>query len=200
MDATADIVGMGRTTVQVPEELADELHERKERGDSYADVIWRLIERADGESSTHEPHGAQAGNVLVEPESTAEPEQVEPERDERERARETLDDLDLQGSGKDYELRTEAVLTMYDELRSNPGVRRSKSDFADLLDGEDVGYSGGFPSLWSNWVKSNPAQGHDKNVLEQLPGVKMRANSYVYTRQEESSSGLCDPVEGSNNA
>ena len=43
-DALAD---MGRTTIQVTEELADELHSRKSRGESYEDVIWRLIEETD---------------------------------------------------------------------------------------------------------------------------------------------------------
>jgi predicted CopG family antitoxin len=38
---------MGRTTIQVTDELADELHSRKDRGDSYEDVIWRLIEEQD---------------------------------------------------------------------------------------------------------------------------------------------------------
>lgn len=33
--------------IQVSESLADELHERKDRGDSYEDVIWRLIEMED---------------------------------------------------------------------------------------------------------------------------------------------------------
>jgi predicted CopG family antitoxin len=44
MDKTAEVDRMGRTSIQVSDELADELHERKERGDSYEDVIWRLIE------------------------------------------------------------------------------------------------------------------------------------------------------------
>lgn len=35
---------MAKTSIQVSEELADELHARKERGDSYEDVIWRLME------------------------------------------------------------------------------------------------------------------------------------------------------------
>lgn len=35
---------MGRTTIQVSDELADALHEEKNRGDSYEDVIWRLLE------------------------------------------------------------------------------------------------------------------------------------------------------------
>lgn len=33
------------TSIRVTEELADELHERKDRGDSYEDVIWRLIKQ-----------------------------------------------------------------------------------------------------------------------------------------------------------
>ena len=36
---------MGRTTIQVSDELADELHEKKDRGDSYEDVIWRLLDK-----------------------------------------------------------------------------------------------------------------------------------------------------------
>lgn len=39
--------GMSRTTIQVSEELADELHSRKDRGDSYEDVIWELIDESD---------------------------------------------------------------------------------------------------------------------------------------------------------
>ena len=35
---------MGRTSIQVSDELADELHARKSRGESYEDVIWQLIE------------------------------------------------------------------------------------------------------------------------------------------------------------
>ena len=38
---------MGRTSIQVSEELADELYRRKDRGESYEDVIWQLIKKAD---------------------------------------------------------------------------------------------------------------------------------------------------------
>lgn len=38
---------MSDTSIRVSEDLADELHDRKSRGDSYEDVIWRLIEKAD---------------------------------------------------------------------------------------------------------------------------------------------------------
>jgi hypothetical protein len=35
---------MTKTSIQVSEELADELHSRKQRGDTYEDVIWRALE------------------------------------------------------------------------------------------------------------------------------------------------------------
>lgn len=44
-----ETVPMGRTSIQVSDELADELYDRKERGESYEDVIWRVLEEADGE-------------------------------------------------------------------------------------------------------------------------------------------------------
>lgn len=43
------IEDMGITSIQVSDELADELYERKTRGESYEDVIWRLIEEVDDE-------------------------------------------------------------------------------------------------------------------------------------------------------
>ncbi|WP_017344696.1 hypothetical protein [Halorubrum sp. T3] len=49
MATTEDIDDMGRTSIQVTDELADELHDRKDRGESYEDVIWGLIEDADSE-------------------------------------------------------------------------------------------------------------------------------------------------------
>jgi hypothetical protein len=37
------------TSIRVTHELADELHSRKARGETYEEVIWRLIEEADDE-------------------------------------------------------------------------------------------------------------------------------------------------------
>lgn len=45
--STVEIQYMSDTSIRVSEELADELHDRKNRGDSYEDVIWRLVEKAD---------------------------------------------------------------------------------------------------------------------------------------------------------
>lgn len=39
--------GMSDTSIRVSDELADELFDRKQRGESYEDVIWRLMEQAD---------------------------------------------------------------------------------------------------------------------------------------------------------
>jgi predicted CopG family antitoxin len=46
MHATDKTASMGYTSIRVTDELADELYARKKRGDSYEDVIWRLIEEA----------------------------------------------------------------------------------------------------------------------------------------------------------
>ena len=40
---------MSDTSIRVTNELADELFDRKRRGESYEDVIWRLIEEADSD-------------------------------------------------------------------------------------------------------------------------------------------------------
>ncbi len=38
---------MSDTSIRVSDKLADELFERKQRGESYEDVIWRLLEESD---------------------------------------------------------------------------------------------------------------------------------------------------------
>jgi hypothetical protein len=51
---------MGDTTISVPEDLADELYERKGRGESYADVIRRIMQQADaGEDAEDGPERAE---------------------------------------------------------------------------------------------------------------------------------------------
>ncbi|MDB9235766.1 helix-turn-helix domain-containing protein [Halorubrum ezzemoulense] len=99
------------------------------------------------------------------------------EADALDTARERIEELDLAGSGADYDRRRDAVLKMYEHLRERPGERVSKSDFADLLDGTDVGYGGGFASLWANWVKGS---GDRPNALDTLPGVELRGDDYVF--------------------
>lgn len=52
MATEVDAADMGRTTISVSDELADELYERKKRGESYEDVLWRLLDDTEGSSST----------------------------------------------------------------------------------------------------------------------------------------------------
>ncbi len=47
MPTNTETVDMSDTSIRVSNELADELFDRKKRGESYEDVIWRLIEDAD---------------------------------------------------------------------------------------------------------------------------------------------------------
>lgn len=58
------------TTIQVGEDLADELHDRKNRGDSYEDVIWRLIDAADRAGELTPSGFSEAGHVLFNDEPT----------------------------------------------------------------------------------------------------------------------------------
>lgn len=52
-----------RTSISVTDKLADELYDRKGRGDSYEDVIWRLMERADDEGPDTEREREQEATV-----------------------------------------------------------------------------------------------------------------------------------------
>jgi len=45
---------MGDTSIRISEELADELYDRKNRGESYEDVIWRLISNENNSESANE--------------------------------------------------------------------------------------------------------------------------------------------------
>jgi len=49
MATETEAVDMSDTSIRVSNELADELFDRKRRGESYEDVIWRLIEEVDNE-------------------------------------------------------------------------------------------------------------------------------------------------------
>jgi len=130
-------------------------------------------ERFDEESQ--EPHREDSGSV-----------HEEDVRDHTRDVEEVLRGLDLSGSGSRYESRVEAVLNFYELLRDRPGERVSKGEFKQLVEDEaiDVGFAS-FDSLWNNWVKSNSSQGRDTNTLEQLPGVEMDGDDYVYRGEDD---------------
>ena len=132
-----------------------------------------------GEDAARADAGADATDAPADPPADAHGADAGGERDARDTARERIEELDVAGSGADYDRRRDAVLTMYDHLRDRPGERLKKSDFEDLLDGVDVGYGGGFESLWSNWVKADSEKGRP-NTLGKLPGVEPGHNDYVF--------------------
>lgn len=133
------------------------------------------------------------GDEDDEPSVPEQPTPAEPESDTRmlaepatthsgdEDAERRIRELDRPGEGEDYELRVNALLEMYTHLQENPGERLSKSDFEEALEGIDVGYLGGFDSLWSNWISKNTNEGRPENALDILPGVEKRGDEYVYT-------------------
>lgn len=145
---------MGDTSIRVSDELADELYSRKSRGESYEDVIWRIIERADGVDR----EAAQRAPERIAPDSAERPdvplESADDEDDE-------IDTLDLPGSGETLERRRDAVRMLYEHLKEHGSA--SRSDFLELVDPDDVGYSSA-QSFWNNCVK-------DRGALKQLPGV-----------------------------
>jgi len=205
MGTTTETEFMGEdTTIRVSKELADELYQRKGRTTSYEDYIWELLEHEDKRGSEEVENSdniaeSDSSNDSVEPvvegdqtdieakedvyDDLGEP--VEPE-EETQAVEDILRDLDLPGSGSKYETRVNAVATFYEYLRDHPGERVSKGDLKELAEntGLDVGYSS-FDSLWNNWVKSNASQGRDSNTLEQLPGVEMDGDDYVYTGEND---------------
>lgn len=126
---------MGRTTIQVSDELADELHSRKERGDSYEDVIWRLIEKQP--SSEHDTPPAESDTPSV----TAQGDQ----KSETERKAEIYEDLaDEREIEDDVSEFVEDVAATWDDTEERLRARKAaaKAVLQHALDtGDAVGKS-----------------------------------------------------------
>ncbi|WP_230455356.1 hypothetical protein [Halorubrum sp. BV1] len=169
------------TSIRVTEELADELFDRKKRGETYEDVIWRLIEQADvgGAEPASETEESREDPALTPAPQPEEEGVVDDDMD----VEALLRSLDLPGSGSKYEARVETVLAFYEYLREHAGERVSKGDLEVLVEDRDldVAYAS-FGSFWGNWVKKNESQGRGFNTLTQLPGVEMDGDDYIYTR------------------
>ena len=140
-------------------------------------VWWIPDRRETGETDARADAVDDAADGPADPPADAHGGHAAAEEDALDTARERIEELDLAGSETDYDRRRDAVLKMYGYLRERPGERVSRSDFEDLLDGDDVGYAGGFSSLWANWVKGS---GDRPNALDTLPGVELRGDDYVF--------------------
>jgi len=133
MDAIAETDG-GRTSIQVSEELADELYSRKNRGESYEDVVWRLIEEADAEDDI-----ADSGSSEPEPLLEQEPDETwgEPE-DDIDVVRDAVTDIDFPGT-KDREECIEAVRAAYEYLQENESATM-REFVQEVMPDHPVGY------------------------------------------------------------
>ena len=118
---------MGKTSIQVTDELADELYSRKGRGETYEDVIWRLIDDEDNRD-TH----------------ARDPAPAEPAAD-----RERLAEL-LSGQGDLLDRRVDAILSMRDRLRERGSA--TKHELLESVDPEVVEYADS-ESVWANMAK-----------------------------------------------
>lgn len=190
---------MDFTTIRLSGEVADTLHDMKRRGESYDDVLRRVLDDggihpdgdrpSSGNISPPDERGESGGDDgrrerRGEPTGAAEPSDTTRERGEAD-AEGVLRAADLPGSGTDKENRIAAVVNMYEYLKERPGERVGKAELREHLDGVEVGYKGGFGSLWSNFIKKNESQGRDKNTLTRLPGVTHRGDDYVYVGDSE---------------
>ena len=114
---------MGSTTISLPEDLADELYARKERGESYADVIRRLLAAA--EAGETPPHGdAVPSDPAADPQVTAdERDTTTPPSDDDGEDLETLVEAvgheALPGSGEKLASRLEAFRAVVEYLREH---------------------------------------------------------------------------------
>lgn len=167
-------VAVSRIRTKIEDELPEDVEILRENRPDLLEELQEVV-CADVDQESHS--SPQSDDVQErEPTTPREPEGPS----DRERAEKRLHELDLTGSGTNYELRVEAALRMYDHLQDNPGERIDKGELKDLLEGTDVGYAS-FESFWGNWIKKNESQGRPSNTLSELPNVEMRGDDYVYT-------------------
>lgn len=119
------------TTIEIREDQADALHELKERGDSYKDVLDRILALADD---------LDRGAVAV----------LQPDEGRADR-REAVEDLDIPGQGEVAEQRREAVRAVREHLERAGRVKKAELvEVGDEIAGET--YADGH-SLWKNLLQ-----------------------------------------------
>ena len=147
---------MRTTTISLPEDLADELYSRKGRGESYADVIRRLLEQADAEPDRREATETPPEQFRDVPESTP-AEDVSAQSGEPVAARETLADIvdavaddTLPGSGAKLDARREALRAVVAYLRDH-GTATPADLRRDVYPDHRGGYTEGKDPARSWW-------------------------------------------------
>ena len=98
------------TTISIPEHLADELYNRKKRGESYADVIQRLL---DAEQAVD----ASVGGTDHREQENAERAETSPVSESLDETMDRIADESIRGSGSKHAARKEAFFAVVDYLR-----------------------------------------------------------------------------------
>jgi hypothetical protein len=146
------------TSIRVSKELADRLWNMKDRGQSYEDVIWSLIDERESGRETRES----APEPTRDETPTATRARDQPSQDGRERLGAAVADLDVPGSGELADARREAIASMAELLRERGTAE--KSDMLAVVDPDAVGYASE-ASVWSNLIKG-------KDTLTVIDGVQ----------------------------
>jgi len=135
---------MERTSIQVSEKLAEELFNRKKRKESYEDVIWRLIDDADrNTTSKPKPEGSNQpkrpetknSNPTPPPSTTEEPAPDTPASTEN---TDLLEAMDVP-QGKNNDDAREAVYAARDYLEEN-GPASMREIVTDVMPDYPLGY------------------------------------------------------------
>jgi hypothetical protein len=180
------------TTIQLEEATAERLRSRKRGGETYDDVIRRLL--ASGEHRPPTP-GERVGNIShpsetapvdgapVEIASDTSPDDETPSAElgdmaaVRRALNESVDELELPGRNEGAtEARRDAVREMVSLILDHTPRPVSKDRLLGVVDVEEVGY-GSARSFWSNAVKGS---GDKRNALTSLEGIREGAAQGTY--------------------
>lgn len=160
------------TTISVDEELADELYARKARGESYADVIRRLINQADAAESGPSPD-AEASDTSPTPDrargdtAATEPGGTSGDRTLEDIVAEVAEDV-LPGSGWKFDERREALRAIVEYLREHGTA--TPAEFRDeVYPDHTAGYTDGEDPALSWWKNAMyPALGSIADRSEKI--------------------------------
>jgi hypothetical protein len=136
------------TTISVTEELADELYERKGRGETYEDVIWTLIEQAEEEETPVNQDEEMQPHAETADAPTAPLNEIE------ELIAQITEGGTLPGRGQKLQERREALEASVDYLREN-GTAKPKDFKQDVYPNRSARYTTGEDppnSWWKNCI------------------------------------------------
>ena len=136
-----------QTTISVPGELADELYSRKARGESYADVIRRLLEAEDSTDET--PSNRRESDPSREPTETPPADEPAPEVTVDVVIDSVAADV-LPGAGSKLEARKKAFFAAVEYLREHGEIK--KATFEEHIYSEHPAEYDSGRSAWKNCI------------------------------------------------